>query len=152
MFRKDRYVEAGGYRREFYFGQDWDLWYRLGKAGKFQMIEQVLFRMCVTPDSLSGRYRARQREISRLSHAMLLRRERGESEDDLLRLARAIRPAGNAPMTDAMKAAGLYLIGEQLRRNGDRRAEAYLREALRLSPIMLRAWVRLGQFLLTSKS
>jgi glycosyltransferase involved in cell wall biosynthesis len=151
MFRRDRYVEAGGYRREFYFGQDWDLWYRLGKVGKFQMIEQILFRICVTPDSLSGRYRTKQREISKLSHAMLLRRERGESEGDLLRLARAIHPARNAPMTDAMKAAGLYFIGEQLRRNGDLRAEAYLRDAIKICPTMLKAWIRLGQFQLTSK-
>src|SRR6266542_368310 len=29
VFRRDAYQRAGGYRSEFYYGQDWDLWYRL---------------------------------------------------------------------------------------------------------------------------
>lgn len=152
MFRKDRYHEVGGYRRQFYFGQDWDLWYRLGEVGKFQMIEQVLYQACVEPNSLSGRHRTQQQDISKLSHQMLIRRNLGQTEADLLALAQKIRPTARAPEASAaIKAAGLYFIGEQLRRNADGRCESYLREALSLHPTMLRAWLRLGQFFLTSK-
>jgi glycosyltransferase involved in cell wall biosynthesis len=151
MFRKDRYVAAGGYRAQFYFGQDWDLWYRLGEAGKFQMAGELLYQACVTPQSLSSRYRKEQQEISKLSHRLLLRRRANEGEDDLLELARAIRPTAGKPAPAALLAQGFYFIGEQLRRNGDPRAASYLRDALKASPRMLRAWVRLGQLWLASK-
>lgn len=152
MFRKDRYREVGGYRPQFYFGQDWDLWYRLGEVGKFQMIERVLYQACVAPDSLSGKYRNQQQEISKLAHEMLTRRHHRESEADLLQLAKNIRPTARTPQASAaVKAAGLYFIGEQLRRNADSRCESYLREALSLRPTLLRAWLRLGQFRIWSK-
>ena len=152
MFRKDRYDDVGGYRRQFYFGQDWDLWYRLGAVGKFQMIEKVLCQFRVAPNTLSGRYRNLQQEIAKLSHQMLVRRHNGQPETDLLELARKIRPAENASSISAgVKAAGLYFIGEQLRRNADNRCESYFREALSVRPTMLRAWLRLGQFRVTSK-
>ena len=152
MFRKDRYDDVGGYREQFYFGQDWDLWYRLGAVGKFQMVEKHLCQICVAPDSLSGRHRNQQQEISKLAHEMLIRRHLGQSEADLLELVQKIRPMAHAPETTAAtKAAGFYFIGEQLRRNADKRCESYLREALITRPTMLRAWLRLGQFLLMSK-
>ena len=153
MFRKDRYFEVGGYRGQFYFGQDWDLWYRLGAVGKFQMIEKVLCQLRVAPNTLSGRYRNLQQEISKLSYQMLIRRHHGQPEADLLQLAQNIRPAEHPPgVSAAVKAAGLYFIGEQLRRNADNRCEAYFRESLSLHPTMLRAWLRLGQFWATPKS
>jgi glycosyltransferase involved in cell wall biosynthesis len=31
MFRKEHYLRAGGYRSEFYYGQDFYLWYRLAE-------------------------------------------------------------------------------------------------------------------------
>ena len=145
MFRRDRYLEVGGYRPQFYFGQDWDLWYRLGEVGKFQMICEVLYQACVMPNSLSGRYRNEQQAISRLSHQLMLRRVRGLPQDDLLQQAQRIRPLVNAPMPASLKAKGLYFIGEQLRRNGDRRAATYLLEALKLSPASIKVWLRLLQ-------
>ena len=33
---REAYLQAGGYRRDFYFGQDWDLWYRLAQQGPDQ--------------------------------------------------------------------------------------------------------------------
>ena len=66
MMRRSTYLNVGGYRPQFYFGQDWDLWYRLAEAGGFQMVEQVLYRARVTPNSLSGRYKALQERIAGL--------------------------------------------------------------------------------------
>jgi glycosyltransferase involved in cell wall biosynthesis len=151
MFRRDHYLACGGYRAQFYFAQDWDLWYRLGDCGKFQMLPQFLYQACVTPGSLSSRYRKEQRAIAELARGTLRRRRQGQSEDDLLELARGIRPSGGGRASAARLARGFYFIGEQLRRNGDRRAETYLRQALRLCPTMVSAWIRLGQFWLASK-
>jgi len=38
MFRRDAYDRAGGYRPQFYYGQDWDLWYRLAELGTFHIV------------------------------------------------------------------------------------------------------------------
>ena len=151
MFRRDRYFQAGGYRSQFYFGQDWDLWYRLGEIGKFQMIEKVLYQACVTPNSLSGRYRNEQEAIAKFSHQALLRRRRGQPEDDLLEQAQRIRlsPAGSE--SAKLRAKGLYAIGEQLRRNGDPRAEVYFRDSLATSPTFLKPWLRIVQGRLRGK-
>jgi glycosyltransferase involved in cell wall biosynthesis len=146
MFRRDAYLQVGGYRPQFYFGQDWDLWYRLGEIGKFFMVGKVLHRARVMPNSLSGRYKSEQEMIAFCSHQALLRRLRGESEDDFLERAKDIRPAQTGEISNSMKARGLYFLGETLRRNGDARAEAYFREAIRECPTFLKSWVRLCQF------
>ena len=63
---RDAYQRAGGYRPEFYYGQDWDLWYRLGVEGKFQMIEEVLYTLRVTAESISVDAHSAQAALSRL--------------------------------------------------------------------------------------
>jgi len=145
MFRRERYEYSGGYRRQFFFGQDWDLWYRLAECGKFQMVPKVLYRARVAPDSLSGKHRDAQNAIGRLARQALLSRMRGQGDDDVLNLAAQIRPGTDCRYSARTRADGLYFIGEQLRRNGDERAAAYLRDAARAAPFDLRSWVRLAQ-------
>jgi glycosyltransferase involved in cell wall biosynthesis len=145
MMRRRTYLNVGGYRPQFYFGQDWDLWYRLAEAGSFQMVGHVLYRARVTPDSLSGRYKALQERIAGLSYHAMLRRRQGQPEDDLLQLALKVRPPVVAPISARSMARGLYFIGEQLRRNGDERAEGYFRNSLRSSPTSVKSWLRLLQ-------
>src|ERR1051325_3509842 len=60
MFRRDLYERAGGCRAAFRYGQDWDLWYRLGTLGLFQNLDEVLYTARVTPDSISASARAAQ--------------------------------------------------------------------------------------------
>jgi glycosyltransferase involved in cell wall biosynthesis len=144
MFRRDAYERAGGYRAAFYYGQDWDLWYRLGALGLFQNIDEPLYVARITPDSISGSARAAQRRFAELSHAALLARLRGESDDAILREASAIPRGGTTN-----RARGLYFIGEALRRNRDPRARGYLRDALRADPLYARAWLRYAQLLLS---
>jgi glycosyltransferase involved in cell wall biosynthesis len=144
MFTREAYERAGGYRAEFYVGQDWDLWYRLGAVGKFQMIEEVLYVARVGLDDLSVGARRAQAEIAELSRAALAARLRGESDAGIVARAAAIRPrrGGNSRYR---RAAGAYFIGEALRRNGDARARGYFRQALAASPLYWRAWVRWAQ-------
>jgi glycosyltransferase involved in cell wall biosynthesis len=145
MFRRDRYERAGGYRPQFYFGQDWDLWYRLAESGKFQMIREVLYRARVTPESLSGKHRDEQNALGRLSRQALMRRMHDQRDDDLLIQAAGIRPGPDCKISTRTRADALYFIGEQLRRNGDARAVAYLRRSLDAAPFDLRPLVRLAQ-------
>jgi glycosyltransferase involved in cell wall biosynthesis len=146
MFRRDAYESAGGYRPEFYYGQDWDLWYRLGALGLFQSIDQPLYVARITPDSISGSSRNAQDALSKLSHRALLARSSGQSEAPILEEAARIR---TKPVQGRYgRARGLYFIGEALRRNGDARARGYLRDALRECPFLLRAWIRYAQVMI----
>ena len=140
MMRRDAYVRAGGYRAEFYFGQDWDLWYRLAEIGRFAIVRQVLYTMRVTPGSISTSAKAVQEKLARLSFAAMRARAAGDDESPILARAAAIRPPFRRRRT--VQADGLYFIGETLRRRGDPAAARYLRGAIIARPWMLRAWIR----------
>jgi hypothetical protein len=142
---------VGGYRPEFFFGQDWDLWYRLASQGPFVHIPEVLTRVRLFPGGISSRHWRDQRAIAQLSLACHVARSRGESEQPLLQQAAAIRPRPPAirkPFFDGARADGAYFIAEALRRNGDRRCWAYFREALRHGFWKPWIWLRAFQSLL----
>ena len=141
MFRRDAYERAGGYRREFYYGQDWDLWYRLAAEGLFQSIPDVLYRQRITAGAISSVARDAQSRLAALSLAAMRARSRGESDEAIVAEAAGVgRVRG-----EGRKALGLYFIGEALRRRRDRRARKYFRAAIADSPLFVRAWVRLVQ-------
>jgi glycosyltransferase involved in cell wall biosynthesis len=151
MFRRSACESAGGYRAEFYFGQDWDLWYRLAQAGMFQMLGEVLVTMYVAPGDISMKWRSVQEQYAQLSLECLRRRMRGEPETDLLARAAALgaqrRPAASSRN---QAAAAAYFIGECLRRNGNAaKAAAHFRSALQSNPLHLKAWVRVAQMRLS---
>ncbi len=145
MFRRDAYERAGGYRTAFYYGQDFDLWYRLAEIGKFQAVDDVLYTARITPDSISGSARHAQKQLGRLSREALDVRKRGQSEAQILARAAQIGPA--PARVRSQRAEGLYFIGEALRRNRDPRAGHYLRAAIAASPFSLRTWFRYLQSL-----
>ncbi len=66
MFRRDAYERVGGYRAAFYYGQDFDLWYRLAALGKFQTVDEVLYTARISPDSISRTARPRQERLAEL--------------------------------------------------------------------------------------
>jgi glycosyltransferase involved in cell wall biosynthesis len=145
MFHRDAYERAGGYRPQFYFGQDWDLWYRLAEEGTFQIVPEVLYTARVTPDGISSASRATQQRMARLSHMALLARLRGESEASILEEAARIDPVRSR--SQRARTDGYYFIGEALRRNGDVRARRYLRQSIAAWPFSIRAWIRYLQSL-----
>ncbi|HYC91405.1 MAG TPA: glycosyltransferase [Thermoanaerobaculia bacterium] len=144
VFRRDAYERAGGYRAAFYYGQDYDLWYRLAELGKFCGAAEVLYTARITPGSISSAAKREQETLARLSRAALELRQRGRAEDALLAAAASVRPV-RAAASRRRRAAGLYFIGEALRRNGDPRARRYLREALAAWPLSARTWIRFLQ-------
>jgi len=147
MFRRSAYENAGGYRAEFYFGQDWDLWYRLAQAGTFQMLGEPLVTMYVGPGDISMKWRDAQAQYAQLSLECLRRRMRGESEADLLARAAALRTQMRpAASSRRQAAAAAYFLGECLRRGGNTaKAASHFRSALHENPLHLKAWVRLAQ-------
>lgn len=151
MCRRSDYLKVGGYRAEFYYGQDWDLWYRLAQVGKFQTIGQALYRSRLTPGSISASNKSQQAAIGELSLMALARRQLGLSEAEVLRKASEIRPLDRRNESAKSQAMWLYFIGECLRRNNDERSKMYFREAIRRFPLSLAPWARLLQMALSPK-
>jgi len=54
MFLRAAYEKIGGYRPEFYFAQDLDLWTRLIEIGSHVTVPKVLYEAVVTPKDISG--------------------------------------------------------------------------------------------------
>ncbi len=146
MFRRDAYLSAGGYRREFYFGQDSDLWLRMALRGKITYAQKTLYHYTLSPSAISGRFGDVQRrfgEICQLCHAERL----GGGDDsrflgELAALSDGLREKKSGGSRAAI-AGSNYRIGVQLARRGDPSARHYFREALRLQPLHWRALVRL---------
>jgi glycosyltransferase involved in cell wall biosynthesis len=149
MFRADAYRAAGGYRAQFYFGQDWDLWYRLGQCGKFLMLGATLYQATVGVGDISTSNRPMQEQLARLSLEALKLRAAGDSEQRVLEQASRIRPERNARGSAVVRrgnSRGAYFVGECLRKNGDiRRARAYFLRSIGDDPLNVKAWVRLAQ-------
>lgn len=150
MFRRDAYIAADGYRSQFYFAQDWDLWFRLASHGKFIHLPEVLTRVRLFSDGLSSRHWREQRAIARLALACHIARRSGKSEAMPLQKASTIRPHPTQSRRfpwDGRRAEGAYFIAEALRRNGDRRCRTYFLEALRFGFWKPRIWIRTIQSL-----
>ena len=147
MFRRDAYVRAGGYRAEFYYAQDWDLWFRLAELGTFARVPETLYTARIFADSLSSEARVQQTRLAEISREATAARQRGESEAPMLAAAVAI---GRVPRSKSRRrrAEGLYFIGAALVRNRDPRARRYLARAAAAWPLSIRAWARLLQSLI----
>jgi glycosyltransferase involved in cell wall biosynthesis len=147
MFRSDAYRAAGGYRWQFYYGQDWDLWHRMAEQGRFCGVQDVLCRCRVFPAGLSMQNVERQRRVRAFSLGSFHARRRGEPETRWLEEAAAVRPRSGdtQPVRGAGACAtGNYFVGEALRRRGNTACRRYFWRAVRERPAMLKAWLRLA--------
>jgi glycosyltransferase involved in cell wall biosynthesis len=149
MFRRDVYEKVGGYRREFLFAQDSDLWLRMAEQCWIGYVPAIRYVHRKEAYSTSGARRAAQRRFGELGHLCRAARLNGESEapwlDEARALARDVRDApdgtGDANAVDTVN----YLLGSQLTRNNDARGRKYLWRVIRSRPWHLRSWARLLQ-------
>lgn len=74
MFRRDAYARAGGYRSEFTFAQDIDLWMRMRKEGRFSTVPELLYERHILSDGVTHNPNkaARQARFSILARRLSL--------------------------------------------------------------------------------
>ena len=151
MFSKSTYESVGGYRKEFYYGQDWDLWYRLSEIGKFFIVPEVLYKVRIFPECISMTKNFYQNAIAECSKGAFIARQYNEDEQPWIERAKLFSPnkiklAKNSNQK-LNKEPGLYFIGEALRRNSDLRCRPYFFSAIKHSPLRIRSYIRLFQSL-----
>lgn len=141
MMRRSAYVAAGGYRPEFYFAQDIDLWARMAELGRFAVLDEVLYQARLEPQSLSGMQSNEQRTLAELVTRAGLARRAGQSEATVLGLASTVRPVARSGRAKRI-AAGNYFIGCCLQRTNPGAAMEYFRQAASDDPWHWKARVR----------
>jgi glycosyltransferase involved in cell wall biosynthesis len=150
MFRRDVYEQVGGYRPQFYFSQDSDLWLRMAECGSISYLPEVLYRYRRDAESLSSVRHDVQYEFGEIGQACHTVRVNGGDETELLaqaaKLTDRIRSGDLDQNNDRHRvAATQYLIGSQLAMNGDRTAIGYLWSVIRQRPWHIKAWMRILQ-------
>ncbi len=146
MFRRSAYESAGGYRPEFYFAQDVDLWSRLIEVGDFDYLPDVLYESRFSLDGITARHRPEQQQLRSLIEEAAKLRRTAQTDADVLRRAAAIRPSGRESSRadrSSQRAAAAYFVGSCLAQRGDPRARPYLLAAIREKPLHLRGWYKL---------
>jgi glycosyltransferase involved in cell wall biosynthesis len=145
MFRARQYFQCGGYRSEFYYAQDWDLWYRLASLGSFCTLQKTLCVCQLTLGSISGSWRREQERFAELSRNAMLMRQKGMSDEPVLREAQQFLSSLKTRVTRLDKAAANYFIGKCLLDNRNKAAIGYFMSAIKENPLHLKAWISLTQ-------
>jgi glycosyltransferase involved in cell wall biosynthesis len=150
MFRASSYRDAGGYRSEFLFSQDSDLWLRMAGNAMIGYLPEIRYFHRKALDSTSGANRRFQARFAELGHACRRARDQGLDETPMLSEAAALGEElrsrrGGMPKEPSGELAVAYLVGSQLAKNRDARARDYLWQVLRARPWHWKAWIRLAQ-------
>ncbi len=148
MFRKSAYDQAKGYREQFYYAQDRDLWLRLVQHGKLAFEQAFLYHYRCRVDSISSDEVDFQSQFGDIGALCLAARLKGESEAPYLAKAAEIKDAvvaggQNRPGHRRRLAMMYYFIGANLRCRDDQRATKYFLKAIKMNPCHFRAWARL---------
>jgi glycosyltransferase involved in cell wall biosynthesis len=143
MFRRKIYESVGGYRPEFFFSQDSDLWLRLAEKGWLGYVPKVLYQYRVAPDSISGNLNPSKLAFIASVHDCRELRSRGVSEEPVLSRCRQYRSCDYKPSRLA-EAATLYFLGRNLMTSNPLNSSRYLLRCLARQPWHLRAWACLG--------
>lgn len=141
MFRKSAYLAANGYREEFYYAQDLDIWTRMARFGGIEYTRETLYQVTFVHSSISARFAEQQRQLRRIIATATQRRQRSESEDDLLKSAAVIRGCRESGIFSPVPAD--YFIGSCLFALGNPKARYYFWRVLRCKPFMLKTWGKL---------
>jgi len=145
MFRAKHYFQCGGYRSEFYYGQDWDLWYRLAALGTFCTLQTTLCVCRFALGSVSGSWKGEQNQFGHLSKKAMLMRASGASDESVLTEARQLLSSLKGRKMRHNKSSANYFIGKCLLENRNKAARGYLMSAIREHPLHLSAWLNLGR-------
>lgn len=150
MFRKSAYLDVGGYREQFYFAQDCDLWARLLAKYDLGVVPEPLQRCVFSASGISGQHRGAQKKLAKLVVQANKLRAQGESDASVLGEASKLRPVVNTPLSSdkAQDQAivinngefeGNYFIASVLSNTQPLAALIYWRKALGARPWNLKA-------------
>jgi glycosyltransferase involved in cell wall biosynthesis len=140
MFRKRSYDKVGGYRPEFYYSQDSDLWLRLGETGQIAYYPEFLYAFQYETNCISSIRSPVQKQLGRITHECRAARLKCLNESPLLSEASKYRPPFKPPLKKDM-ARGPYFIAGCLRAQRNRKALNYYKLALKYRPFFLSAWL-----------
>jgi glycosyltransferase involved in cell wall biosynthesis len=144
MFRKAAYEAVGGYRWQFWFAQDSDLWLRMAERGGFRCLPECLYQLGIGEGSISSRYRRVQNEFGELGHACRRRRLQGESERPTLAEAEELtQRLASGGLGRGRRGSCAYMIGRWLLAERNPAAIRYLLRATKSEPWNLKAWLSL---------
>ncbi len=156
MFRRGLYEAIGGYRAEFYFGQDSDLWMRMAERMPIAYTTERLYNARRDPDSVSGRMGGLQHDFGELGQACRAARREGRSEAEYLTAARKLtevaRQRRHLQGSRYRRATMAYLIGTTLGQLSDPRARDYYWQAIGHHPLYWRAWYRIARGMIKANS
>jgi hypothetical protein len=156
MMRKICYEAAGGYRTQFYFAQDSDLWLRMHLQGSFVSVPAPLYQRVLSTSSISSTRAAAQGKFCHFAQESFRAKLRGKSDSSILseaeELAQSCRKQRAQPVSRYVQATALLLIAAQLRGKNKATAVRYLREALFICPYHPRVWKALFKTFLSSES
>ncbi|QEF99476.1 Putative glycosyltransferase EpsE [Stieleria maiorica] len=145
-YRADAYRSAGGYRKEFRFAQDTDLWYRMSRQGLLAELPEVLFEWGIDLDGISSTNHDRQSRLAMLARESDRRVREGGNDEEILRRAETLSWDDDVPDNRSSPRGALaraeFFIGSQLYALGDRRCRPYLMRAIRHRPFWFRPWIK----------
>jgi len=133
MFSTEAYKNVGGYREEFYYAQDLDLWLRLSRTGSFSYVPEILYIYKISYESISCAKSDIQKCFSDICKACNTARITGKSEDLFLERARILsEQIRTGKCTRGKKNWQTdYYIGSCLLKRKDKKSTKYLLKAFK---------------------
>ncbi|QDT60804.1 Putative glycosyltransferase EpsE [Stieleria bergensis] len=149
MYRTTVYQQVGGYRDEFTFAQDIDLWLRMVEHGLLAEIPEMICRIRIEPQGISLAKKVSQWRLAEIAYQCAALRAKGQDESTLLReaanLGIAKQPAQTVwgkIQTRLTKAKSVRFVGNQLFVNRDARCRHYYLQSLAINPTSPTVWSR----------
>lgn len=100
MFRRSVYERAGGYRREFKYVQDLDLWLRMRRFARFATVQEILYERYIRTDGVTSNLEKFTEQVRYPVLARRLARMSAEEQHRSLALVRERGPGAVVPTSD----------------------------------------------------
>jgi len=144
MFRRSAYLAVGGYRAEFKYAQDLDLWVRLAELGDHRVLPAICFQASYFPGTISAEKRTQQIENAKLIIECTKRRRAGKDEkpilDKAIMLESVSKKSGNVRSRES---EFYYFIAACLSASNRKKSNYYYRKSLKCNPLNFKSLFRL---------
>lgn len=147
MFRRDIYLRIGGYRKEFYYAQDCDIWLRFAEQGAISCVQEYVYDLNISVGGISTHRQKLQQAFCRVAQHAYQERMKGKSDAKWMEQAKflcqkALQARGKKPSSYEV-AGSHFRLGALLEKSNKRAAQNEYRLALEICPYYWRAWFRL---------